>query len=87
MISVFWAVGVVLIVTIFLCLYRVLRGPGVFNKAIAVNLIGTKTIVLLVIIGYIYQRPIFLDIALVYAMVNFGASIAIAKYLKRGTLA
>jgi len=86
-ISVFWAVGVVLIVTIFLCLYRVLRGPGVFNKAIAVNLIGTKTIVLLVIIGYIYQRPIFLDIALVYAMVNFGASIAIAKYLKRGTLA
>ena len=86
MIDVFYASVVVLILTVSLCLYRVLVGPGVENRLIAVNTVGTKTIILLVLIGLILERPIFLDIAIVYAMINFIATLAIAKYLKRGCI-
>jgi multicomponent Na+:H+ antiporter subunit F len=76
--------GIALIITVFLCLYRVVRGPGVYNRIVAANTIGTKTIVLLVIIGYVYGRPLFIDIAILYAMVNFIATVVIAKYLRDG---
>jgi multicomponent Na+:H+ antiporter subunit F len=72
--------------TIFLCLYRVVIGPGVENRLIAVNTIGTTTIIILVLIGLIYGRPIFLDIAIVYAMINFIATLAVARYLKEGCI-
>jgi len=86
MIDIFLASGIVLIFTIFLCLYRVVFGPGVENRLIAANTIGTKTIILLVIIGFIYGRPIFIDISIVYAMITFIATLAIAKYLRRGCI-
>jgi len=86
MIDLFYASVVVLILTIFLCLYRVVIGPGVENRLIAVNTIGTTTIIILVIIGLIYGRPIFLDIAIVYAMINFIATLAVARYLKEGCI-
>lgn len=84
MIDLFYASVVVLTLTIFLCLYRVVIGPGVENRLIAVNTIGTTTIIILVLIGLIYGRPIFLDIAIVYAMINFIATLAVARYLKEG---
>lgn len=84
MIDIFHASATILMLTVFLCLYRVLAGPGVGNRLIAVNTIGTKTVVLLVLIGFIYERPLFLDISIVYAMINFIATLAIAKYLGRG---
>ncbi|MDG6256668.1 MAG: cation:proton antiporter [Methanomicrobiaceae archaeon] len=84
--DIFLASAIILILTIFLCLYRVLYGPGVENRLIAVNTVGTKTIILLVIIGFLYERPIFMDISIVYAMINFIATLAIAKYLRRGCI-
>lgn len=86
MIDIFHASVLVLILTLFLCLYRVLAGPGVENRLIAVNTVGTKTIILLILIGFIYERPLFVDIAIVYAMINFIATLAIAKYLGRGCI-
>ena len=86
MIDLFYASVIVLTLTIFLCLYRVVIGPGVENRLIAVNTIGTTTIIILVIIGIIYGRPIFLDIAIVYAMINFIATLAVARYLKEGCI-
>lgn len=86
MIDIFLASGFILILTIFLCFYRVVFGPGVENRLIAVNTVGTKTIILLVVIGFIYERPIFIDISIIYAMINFIATLAIAKYLRRGSI-
>ncbi|MDN7024090.1 cation:proton antiporter [Methanoculleus sp. FWC-SCC1] len=86
MIDVFTISGIVLIFTIFLCLYRVVAGPDSCNRLIAVNAIGTKTIILLIIIGYIYERPLFLDISLAYAMISFTATLAMAKYLEKGCI-
>ncbi len=86
MVDVFLAVGVSIGFTILLCLYRAVRGPGVFNQVAAVNVIGTKVIVLLVAIGYIFERPMFVDIALLYAGLNFVGTLVMAKYLERGEI-
>jgi multicomponent Na+:H+ antiporter subunit F len=86
MISMFLVFGLLNVVTILLCLYRAVVGPGVFNRVAAVNVVGTKTVVLLVIMGYIFERPLFFDIPLLYAMLNFIGTLVFAKYLERGEL-
>jgi len=75
--------AVLVLVAALAVLYRVIVGPTVLDRVMAVNVIGTKTIVLLALIGFIYGRPaMFLDIALVYALINFIATIAILRYLE-----
>jgi multicomponent Na+:H+ antiporter subunit F len=74
------AIVVILIITTLLCLYRALKGPTVWDRALAINVIGTKTVVILVLIGFIY-KSVFLDIAITYAMINFVSIIAISRFL------
>jgi len=78
--DIFLSVAVIIVIASFVSLYRGIEGPGIFNRIIAVNVIGTKTIVLLVLIGFIYERPDFFDIALVYAILNFIMTIAATRY-------
>ncbi|NPV26233.1 MAG: cation:proton antiporter [Firmicutes bacterium] len=78
--------GIVIILAAVLVLYRVIVGPLVFDRILGANMIGTKTIILLALIGFIYNRPHFLDIALAYAMINFIASLAFLKYIQTGGL-
>jgi multicomponent Na+:H+ antiporter subunit F len=84
LVNVFIIVGGLISLTILISLYRAVVGPGVFNQVAAANVIGTKVIVLLVAIGYIFERPVFFDIALLYAVLNFISTLLIAKYLERG---
>lgn len=86
MISMFLVFGLLNVVAILLCLYRAVVGPGVFNRVAAVNVVGTKTVVLLVIMGFYFERPHFFDIPLLYAMLNFIGTLVFAKYLERGEL-
>jgi len=86
MIIIFLVTGLLIVLTILLSLCRAVVGPGVFNRVAAVNVIGTKTIVLLIIMGYYFERPLFFDIPLLYAMINFIGTLAFAKYLERGEL-
>ena len=79
--DIFLALGLLIAVTISLSLYRAVLGPGVFNQVAAVNVIGTKVIVLLVAVGYIFDRPMFVDISLLYAILNFIATLVMSKYL------
>ena len=78
--------GVLVVVAILVVLYRALVGPTFFDRILSTNVIGTKTVVLLALIGFIYDRPQFLDIALVYALINFIATVAILKYVQSGRL-
>lgn len=82
----FEAAALLIIIAVFLALYRGVKGPTIYDRVLAVNVIGTKTVVLLAIIGFINGRPHFLDIALVYALINFIATIAILKYMETGGL-
>ncbi len=74
--------AVILTVIIFIPLYRVLTGPNLVDRMLGAGAIGTKTMVLILVIGFIYERvEMFIDITLAYAMLNFITVIAVAKYL------
>lgn len=71
-------------VLVLLCLVRVVFGPAIFNRIVAINVVGTKTVVILALIGMIHGRvDMFVDISLVYALLNFIGTLAAAKYLER----
>ncbi len=74
--------SLVLTVIIFIPLYRIVKGPTVFDRMLGAGAIGTKTMVLILTIGFIYNRfDMFVDITLAYAVLNFIGIIAIAKFL------
>lgn len=76
--------SMVLSFLVFLCLYRGVGGPGFFNRIVAVNVIGTKIVVILLLMGFIYQRvDMFVDTSLGYALLNFIGTLAVAKYVER----
>ena len=72
-----------LVVTVFLALIRAYLGPTVYDRVVAVNAIGTMTVLLIAAVGFLMGRPEFLDIALVYALINFIGTIAVLRYIKR----
>ena len=71
-----------ILVTMALALFRAIRGPTISDRILAVNAFGTLTVVLIAVHGFLAGRPEFLDIALVYALINFIATIAVTKYVK-----
>jgi len=75
-------ISVVLTIIIFIPLYRVVKGPTVFDRMLGAAAIGSKTMVLICIIGVVYGRfDMFIDITMAYAILNFIAFIAVAKYI------
>ncbi len=78
--------AIAILIAVIPVVYRLIVGPRSFDRMLAANVFGTKTAVLLALIGYIYERPHFLDIALVYGMINFIATLAILKYRESGAL-
>jgi multicomponent Na+:H+ antiporter subunit F len=73
---------IVVTVIIFLPLYRVVKGPTIFDRMLGAGAVGTKTMVLMLTIGFIFNRlDMFVDITLAYAVLNFIGTIAIAKFL------
>jgi len=83
---IFSATAIAIILAAILVLYRALVGPRVCDRVLSVNLIGTKTVLLIALSGFIFERPHFLDIALVYALINFIATIAFLKFRETGGL-
>lgn len=65
-------------ITIFLCLYRGVRGPTLADRIVAINVIGTKTVITISIVSYITRENFFLDVALVYALISFLSTIYIS---------
>jgi multicomponent Na+:H+ antiporter subunit F len=75
-----------ILVGALLATYRALKGPESVDRVLAVNVIGTKTVVVIGLIGFLFGRPAFFDLALIYALINFIATIAFLKYLEKGRL-
>jgi len=69
---------------ITLCLLRMLKGPTASDRAVAVDTIATITTALLVLLAFIFERYVYLDVALVYAVLTFIGSVAIARFLEKG---
>ncbi|WP_461206278.1 monovalent cation/H+ antiporter complex subunit F [Clostridium sp. DL1XJH146] len=70
-------------ITIFFCMFRAIKGPSPADRLIAVNVVGTKTIILILIVSFILHETYFVDVALVYALISFIASVVISKYIEK----
>lgn len=74
-------IALILCLFIFVCLYRAVWGPTVFDRIIGGGFIGAKAVVLLILIGFMYKRvDMFIDLALVYAILSFIGTIIVSKY-------
>ncbi len=69
-----------------LAMIRALLGPTVYDRVLALNTFGTKTVLLIAVLGFLAGRPEFLDLAMVYALINFIGTIAVLKYFEFGDL-
>ncbi len=76
------AVVVALLVVMVMALSRALLGPTIYDRILAVNVFGTKTVLLIAVVGFLFGRPDFLDIALVYALINFISVIGVLRYFE-----
>ncbi len=76
----YYAVTFALIATMALALVRAVLGPTVYDRVLAVNMFGTKTVLLLSVITYLLGRPDFLDLALAYALINFIGVLAVLEF-------
>lgn len=79
---IFVVITVALLVAMALGLVRAFLGPTVYDRVLAVNSIGTKTVLLIAVLGFLDGRPDFLDIALLYALINFVGTIAVLKFVR-----
>lgn len=73
---------IAILLTMALALARAFLGPTVFDRLLAVNMFGTKTVLLVAVLGFLFGRPEFLDISLLYALINYVGTIAVLKYVK-----
>ena len=80
----FSAIAIVIVILMLPPLYRVVKGPTLFDRIIAAGLMGTDGVLVLATIGFVYKRmDMFVDLAIAYALLNFVATVAIGKYLAR----
>lgn len=78
----YYAVTIATLVTMALALVRALLGPSVYDRVLAANMFGTKTVLLLSVIAFLYGRPDFLDLALAYALINFIGVLAVLEFIR-----
>lgn len=80
------AIILILLASMMLIIFRAIKGPSIYDRMLAVNVFGTVTVVLLVLLGYFFKYLETLDIALVYALINFITTLAYLKYFKYKSL-
>jgi multicomponent Na+:H+ antiporter subunit F len=76
------ATAVALLVVMIMAITRAWLGPTIYDRILAVNLFGTKTVLLIAVVGFLFGRPDFLDIALVYALINFISVVGVLRYFE-----
>jgi multicomponent Na+:H+ antiporter subunit F len=73
------AATVAILVSMLMALARAILGRGLYDRILAINMFGTKTVLLIAVVGFVSGRPDFLDIALVYALINFISTVAVLR--------
>lgn len=74
--------AITLLVVMAITLVRAFKGPTLYDRILAVNTFGTKTVLLIAIIDFLAGRPDFLDIAIVYSLINFISVIGILRFFE-----
>ena len=74
------AATIAILVVMIMAIIRAIMGPTLYDRILAVNMFGTKTVLLISLLGFVMGRPEFLDIAIVYALINFISVIGVLHY-------
>ncbi len=72
-----------ILVVMGIALARAFIGPTIYDRILAVNMFGTKTVLFIAVYGFLTERPEFMDIALIYALINFVGVIVVLKFVER----
>ncbi|GAB4225440.1 MAG: monovalent cation/H+ antiporter complex subunit F [Methyloligellaceae bacterium] len=83
---IFAAASLAVLAALVLAVIRALRGPTVFDRVLAGNAMGTGAIMLLALVGFLTGRPEFLDIGILYALLNIIGTLAVLKFFRHGDL-
>ena len=81
----FAAAMAAILITMVLVLVRAFAGPTVYDRILAANIFGTKMILLIAVLGFLTGRPDFLDLALIYVLLNFIGTFAVLKFVQYGS--
>jgi len=84
--QVYMVAAISLLVLTFLCLIRAAIGPSAADRVAAINVIGSKTMVIISLVSFLFGQEFFLDVALVYALIAFLMTVGVAKYMEKGVL-
>lgn len=76
------AVCIAILVVMAIALARAFNAPTVYDRILGVNMFGTKTVLFIAVVGYLMGRPEFLDIAMVYALINFIGMVAVLRFFE-----
>jgi multicomponent Na+:H+ antiporter subunit F len=79
---VFGVAAIALVIAMVLALIRLFLGPSLYDRVLALNVFGTKTVLLIGVVGFLTERPDWLDIALLYALINFIGILAVLKFFR-----
>lgn len=82
----FIAAATAILVTIAMAIARAVKGPSVWDRILAANMVGTKTVLLIAVLGFLTDRPEWGDIALAYTLINFVGVIAVLKFFRYRSL-
>lgn len=76
------ATTLAILVVMIMALVRAFLGPTIYDRILAVNVFGTNTVLLIAVVGFLFGRPDFLDIALAYALINFISIVGVLRYFE-----
>ena len=83
----FVAAAAAILVALALAITRAIKGPTVFDRVLAGNTVGALAIMLLAVVGFLTERPEFLDIGLTYGLLNLIGTLSVLKFFRHGDLA
>ncbi len=86
MINVLTGVAIYLAILFIFCLYRAYKGPHAADRVVAINVVSTKVAVIIAIVAIVTNQDAFVDVALIYAMTGFIATISFSKYVEKKKL-
>ena len=78
----FYVATISILISFILVLIRLFMGPTLYDRVLALNAFGTLAVLMISVVGFLFGRPDFLDIALLYALLNFIGTIAILKFFR-----
>ncbi len=82
MTEIYAAISIAILVVMAIALARAFFAPTVYDRILGVNMFGTKTVLFIALVGYLMGRPDFLDIAIVYALINFIGMVAVLRFFE-----